>query len=81
MIDMEGTHDNDDLDTWQSVGAVTAKLLLRLKQVDFHAVDDEKLVDDQPRNDELVEGHAAPAKTCEDDLTGAAVMLTFTNAV
>ena len=77
------THDNDDdlsSDTWQSVGAVTAKLLLRLKQVDFHAVDDEKLVDDQPRNDELVEGHAAPAKRCEDDLTGAAVMLTFTNA-
>lgn len=58
MIDMEGTHD-DDLDTWQSVGAVTAKLLLRLKQVDFHAVDDEKLVDDQPADDGLNDGHVS----------------------
>lgn len=52
----EDTH--DDLDTWQTVGAVTAKLLLRLKQVNFHAVDDEKLIQNQPRDDELVEDHA-----------------------
>ena len=57
MIDMEGTHDNDDLDTWQTVGAVTAKLLLRLKQVNFHAVDDVQLVDHEPANDNLVESH------------------------
>ena len=57
MIDMGGTHEDDELGAWQSVGAVTAKLLLRLKQVDFHAVDDEKLVEHEPQNDELVESH------------------------
>ena len=57
MINMGGTHD-DDLSAWQTVGAVTAKLLLRLKQVNFHAVDDEKLVQDEPRNEDLVDGHA-----------------------
>ena len=54
----EGTHD-DDLDTWQAVGAVTAKLLLRLKQVDFHAVDDEKLVQNEPAPEDRPKRHVS----------------------
>lgn len=60
MIDMEGTHENEDeqSDAWQTVGAVTAKLLLHLMEVDFHAVDDVELVDHKPADNDLVERHA-----------------------
>ena len=54
---MKEAEDELGLSTWQTVGAVTAKLLLRLKQVDFHSVDDEKLIQNEPRNDDLVESH------------------------
>ena len=60
MIDMEGTHDKHDdeqSETWQTVGAVTAKLLLRLMEVDFKSPNDENLVDDQPRQNDLGPSH------------------------
>ena len=49
MLDMGGTHDNDDdLNAWQSVGAVTAKLLLQLTVIDLNPDDDDEDVDPDP---------------------------------
>lgn len=56
MIDMGGTHD-DELDTWQTVGAVTARIFLRLKAIDLKTPDDEKQIDIQPTDDEFVKAH------------------------
>ena len=46
---MEGAHE-DDSETWQTVGAVTARILLHLMNVDFKPPDDVDLVDNQPRH-------------------------------
>jgi len=47
---MKGEHDDEQSDTWQTVGAVTAKLLLLLEDVDLKAIENENLVDDQPEH-------------------------------
>jgi hypothetical protein len=57
MIDMEGTHDNEDTDTWQPLSLVTRRLLLRLEAIQTSAVDEEQLAEDEIRNESLVERH------------------------
>ena len=52
----EDAHDEQS-DAWQTVGAVTAKLLLHLMEVDFKTPDDVQLVENEPADDSLVESH------------------------
>ena len=58
----EADNEELELDAWQTVGAVTAKLLLHLMDVNFHTPDDENLVDDQPTHDALPPSHVHNSK-------------------
>jgi hypothetical protein len=45
---MEETHDDEQSDAWQTVGAVTAKLLLQITVIDLNPDDDDEDVEPDP---------------------------------
>lgn len=59
MIDMEGTHDNDDTDTWLSIGLQAALIVNKLRN---HA----QLTEEKPPNDEANPNTDKDERTCDD---------------